>query len=225
MSMTTTTRYHELVGEARERFIGDTAEHEMTVLHDDGLYRHLRFKRPDESFYWFDLITWPGVLVISGDVGAYTFSRLEDMFEFFAGSRAHGFGDAQWGINPGYWAEKLRGPANMPTDVLARTYSEDKFKALVRGWAEEVSGQIPADDGETLLGAMQDALADPDGYLAHESEARRLLHEFNHKGYVIADSWEWDLREFDWSYLWCCWAIVWGIEQYRAVKAAKGEAS
>lgn len=30
------------------RFARDTAQHEMTVLHDDGLYRHLRFQRT----YW-----------------------------------------------------------------------------------------------------------------------------------------------------------------------------
>ena len=48
--------------EAAEAFARDTADHQMTVLHDDGLYRHLRFIRMAEqedgtrkptSFYWY----------------------------------------------------------------------------------------------------------------------------------------------------------------------------
>ena len=47
---------------ARERFQADVARHGMTVLRDDGLYRHLRFRRPDCSAYWFDLLTAPGII-------------------------------------------------------------------------------------------------------------------------------------------------------------------
>lgn len=36
----------------QKRFAGDTDEHQMTVLHDDGLYRHLRFKAPTTGMYW-----------------------------------------------------------------------------------------------------------------------------------------------------------------------------
>lgn len=46
--------------EARERFDVDVAEHKMTVLRDEGLYRHLRFQKPGTSCYYFDLVTWPG---------------------------------------------------------------------------------------------------------------------------------------------------------------------
>jgi hypothetical protein len=94
--------YHEQVAKSRERFEQETAEHEMTVLRDDGLYRHLRFQRPGTSIYWFDLVTWPGRLVICGDCGDLMFSRLRDMFEFFGpDSSRGGFEDARWGINPG----------------------------------------------------------------------------------------------------------------------------
>ena len=55
---------------SRERFAKDTATHAMTILRDDGLYRHLRFKRPNTSSYYFDIITWPGYLAITGDMGA-----------------------------------------------------------------------------------------------------------------------------------------------------------
>lgn len=87
-----------------ERFSKDTATHEMTVLRDDGVYRHLRFKGPGSSAYCFDLVTWTGHLAITGDMGANMFCRLDDMFEFFRTDRLHG-GHT---INPGYWSEKLQ---------------------------------------------------------------------------------------------------------------------
>jgi hypothetical protein len=91
------------------RFIKDTAEHEMTILHNDGLYRHLRFKKPGTRFYWFDLITWPGYLTIAGDMGTFTFERTEDMLTFFRGA-----GD----INPQYWSEKIRPNALLGVKVI-----------------------------------------------------------------------------------------------------------
>src|ERR1700722_8964450 len=96
----------------------------MTVLHDDGLYRHLRFIRMVEqedgsrkptSFYWFDVITWPGCLTINGDMETFTFSRVTDMLEFFRGHEP----------NYGYWAEKARGGTQV------RRYSDERFRQLV----------------------------------------------------------------------------------------------
>lgn len=72
--------------EIAARFAREMAGHEMTVLHDDGLYRHLRFTSNlrGHGEYWFYLITWPGCLTIRGDYGnAYTFTREPDMLPFF----------------------------------------------------------------------------------------------------------------------------------------------
>ena len=44
---------------SRERFAKDTAEHKIQVIRDDGVYRHLRFKRTNSNAYYFDLVTWP----------------------------------------------------------------------------------------------------------------------------------------------------------------------
>jgi hypothetical protein len=66
-------------------------------------------------------------------------------------------------------------------------------------------------------------LADDYGELQDEHEAHRRLSDFEHAGLRINDSWEWDLREYDFRFLWCCWAIVWGIERYRAAAKPKQE--
>lgn len=101
---------------ARRRFNELSAEHEMAVLHDDGLYRHLRFSRPETGVYSFDIVTWPGYLSLTGDLtSGLTFCRIEDMLEFFAGDR----------INPGYWSEKL-----VNYDVMNATKVYGEFDSI-----------------------------------------------------------------------------------------------
>jgi hypothetical protein len=178
--------------ETAERFGKDVAAHEMTAMHDDGLYRHLRFKAPATGFYWFDLITWPGNLVVNGDMGTFTFSRVDDMFTFFRGDR----------INPGYWAEKVRAGSGI------KIYSEDLFKQLVAERIEDYAEEHPG-----LAGAVKTEILNSDE-IYYEDGARSLLAAFEHDGFTFADTWEWGLTDWSYHFLWCCHAIVWGISQY-----------
>lgn len=193
----------EREAQVRERFDADTAEHQMTVRKDDGLYRHLRFQKPGSWIYGFDLVTWPGYLAIVGDAGDYLFSRIPDMFEFF---------HSPSGINPDYWAQKLQGPG---TDT-ARQFSRDSFRQQVLWWFDSVSEDLRQGEADALRIALDDqVLDDPCGEL-DETEAHRRLRDFEFLGHQMSDSWEWNIREFDSRFLWCCWAITWGIDQYRS---------
>jgi hypothetical protein len=238
----TTDTYDTGYAKSRERFERDTAKHEMTVLRDDGLYRHIRFMRPGDSFYLYDLVTWPGYLAIVGDCEDYVFCRLTDMFEFFAGSRQAD------GINPSYWSEKLR--CGRGRD-LARTYSEDMLRSHVIEWFESETGPI---DPEAF--AREDYFTSLDLTLGQRISLSRALeadvledwegggeqgahgrlrdfewfydgreswdyHERGTPSVTISDSWEWDLRDFDGHFLWACWAIRRGIERYRAATSAE----
>lgn len=209
---TTRSRYEVLVAESRERFIRDTAKHELTVLHDDGLYRHLRFAQPGTSNYYYSLVTWPGYLAIVGDGPDYVFCRLPDMFEFFTGSRSAG---ARGEINPSYWAEKLRGPGGCRA---ARTYSHDALRELVVGWFEDITLHDELSMGDEIT--LSRALENHSEQSAHEALQNFVITRFDEPDYEgprrLQDTWEWDLLEYDTWFLWGCWAIVWGIEQYRA---------
>jgi hypothetical protein len=225
-----------------------TRPHEMTVLHDEGLYRHLRFRSPDTGVYWFDLITWPGCLTVNGDCGTFTFSREEDMFGFFRGRQ----------VNPQYWAEKVRG------ETRTRTYSEQRFREQVTEAAEEAAATWPGlaeAVEERIFGdfAGWDITQDHDAHLAlgafehgatftvtcptcgtlaeglgDENEADRQCtrHTLNERalsghlampgkvdGFRFAYAWEWDLQDYDWWFLWSCHAIAWGIARYDAQRA------
>lgn len=186
------------------RFREDTQKHQMMVLHEDGLYRHLRFTSNPTGYgeYWFDLITWPGCLTVRGDYGeAYTFSRERDMFPFFR-SRSGG-------INPHYWAQKLDGGTNS-----VKTYSEDLFRQLV---VEHFVDAVRWSDAPRGLGlAIRERILNQDLY--DEGDARDLLESFEFKGFEFSDVWEWSFGDWDRSFLWACHAIVWGIGQYDAAR-------
>lgn len=195
----------ERENEIAKRFKEDAARHRMLVLHEDDLYRHLRFTSNPRGYgeYWFDLITWPGCLTVRGDYGnAYTFSRERDMLPFFRSRRG--------GINPHYWAQKLDGGTQS-----VKTYSEDLFRQLV---VEHFVDSVRWSDAPRGLGkAIRSDILDQDLY--DEGEARDLLESFEFKGFQFHDVWEWSFGDWDRDFLWACNAIVWGIARYDRVRS------
>lgn len=182
-----------------KRFALATADHEMTVLHDVGLYRHIRFRGPKNEIAWFDLITVPGALIFQGDGQSFTFRRIEDMFQFFRGPVGR--------INPGYWAEKLTS-----CDAKVMKYDQELFEARVKEMFFEAAraGGVPTGTGKAL---REEVL---EGDIYYESEARRLLDDFEYKGFRFYDTWELSFEDYDSWFLWACQAIVWGIAKYDA---------
>jgi hypothetical protein len=181
------------------RFHRDTADHQLTVLHDDDLYRHIRLKNPKSSAYWYDLITWPGHLAVVGDCGSFTFARVPDMFDFHRGRQP----------NPHYWAQKELSGAPK------REYSEDAFRQIV---TERTAEAIRWSDAPRGIGKAVRAKILQSDELYHEASARELLEAFEYKGFTFEDTWEWSFSDWDWQYLWCCHAIVAGISAYDALK-------
>ena len=190
--------------EAKERFDKDISNHEMKIRVDDGVNRHITFKRPGSNCYRFDLVTWPGYMCYTGDMGTFVFSRVNDMFEFFraGGSR----------INPGYWAEKLQA-----TNVQGGhyEYSPDLLKQAVDHDLENFIEyrNLSAEDEQRLRDEVKDDLT-----YYFENDLTRDLDlvvnfEFDDE-HVFTDFWDHNFKEHTFHYIWCCHAIVWGINQY-----------
>ncbi|WP_188187988.1 hypothetical protein [Nonomuraea sp. SYSU D8015] len=195
-----------------KQFARDTANHRLETLHDDGLYRHIRFSAPP-SLDWFDLITWPYNLIVNGSHGSYHFCRFgddtEDMFALFRD------GSAGRRINPHYWAEKVRAGEVM-------TWSEAAFRQWVLQEAAELAPEHPG-----MMRAVKLQILDSDEHnLEYEETARYAIASFRHKGLRLAfpESWERTFQDFHWQYLWQCHAVVWGIAKYDATKATAREA-
>jgi hypothetical protein len=203
------------------RFMKDIERHAVTVLRDDGLYRHLRCRRGDSYTYGFDVITWPGYLAYTGDMGCFVFSRLPDMFEFFRGRRS-AMVDRQ------YLAEKC--VAKDKPDGI-REYSEERFLAVVKerfdGYAEDhdLTEDQRADLWEQIA---DDVLPNSDNH----QDAVRAAMDFRwvpadegrtRPREVFTDIYEHRLEEFTTRFWWCCYAVPWAIERYdeaRSVQAA-----
>lgn len=229
-------RYKAILSDAGAHFTSDCASHTMTVLREDGLYRHLRF-HAEHSSSGFDLITWPGSLTVQGGHGTHTFSRSKDMFGFFRQSN---------GVNVDYWAEKLPGGRESVKKfaehgivrMLVEAYREygtwlprleaDYERDLAvyeaapreRRWPFDLQGPRQPVKPRTVAELREQVRdAHGNGDLGYEDGVRRLLADWDSAG-VTSDSWELDLREYDYHFVWSCHAIAWGIGQYDAVKAA-----
>lgn len=202
-------------------FLRDVEKHQINVLRDDGLYRHIRFRRPDTSAYFFDLITWPGALCYTGDMGTFVFSRLADMFEFFRTDRTE-LGELY--INPGYWSEKLLAVDGNRQSASAMEFSEEEFTKVineqVEDWLDE--RDVSEGDAEELREAVKDdiiRMIEPQD----ESYSYRLAYEFRHEvageEFSFTDLFDYNFRTFTRTFLWCCYALSWSIQKYDEHKA------
>jgi len=194
------------------KFLKDVAQHQMTVLRDDGLYKHLRFKRPVDAHMHFDLVTWPGYLAYSGDMGCYVFNRQADMLEFVRAARGakSGLGIADpLKFDPAYWGEKLQG---IDKSDGYRTYSKAVFRQRVKDEYETACEYIESDERRAALweALENDVLSKGDT----EATAYQALVEFDHVDLKFSDVFEWNLRDYTSRYMWCCFAIAWGVKQY-----------
>lgn len=194
-----------------KRFLNDVTKHKMCILRDDGVDRHIRFKRDNTNCYSFDLITVSGRLIITGDCGTYVFSRIEDMFEFFTIGQydLNHKPEKQLNINPSYWGEKL--------DAICRQggykeFSSENFKESIQnefdGW-KQYSGlteEVIKEIWEQIKDEILDAVSEEDAY--------RRMADFTHKDFEF-DGCEYHMQDYTFSYTWCLYAIVWGIKQYR----------
>lgn len=226
----------ELELDVAASFAVDVAEHCLIVRQDQGLHRHLVFERAEHS--WnnrFELITAPGSLTITGSRGSFTFRRLTDMFQFFRCDP-----DRPHRINIDYWAEKLPDSGRsvqVHSEQAVKELLEEALKEWVEyGYAdasERYQRDLQAWEANTArfqfnkpaepktVEELRETIEEHETYgsgLQFAEGARELLAELERLG-VASDTWEWDLNDWDFHFVWCLHAIAWGIQQYdRAVR-------
>lgn len=209
----------------RAEILRDFEGHQLTIERDDGVHRHLRFRARGTSTYWFDIVTWPGVLVINGDCGTYVFSRIEDMLEFFRQPNGRDR------INPGYWAEKLRATDCHGTSGHLE-YSEHKGRGALasamrslreRGACNEVVRDLRTtavlDDGADCLVRSVSSWSFRESVGKAPTTLRdRMLDSRPTRTWEVADFWDHRFTDYTQRFLWNLHAIVWGIAQYDTAK-------
>lgn len=203
-----------------EEFLKQVESHKMTVLKEDGIYRHLRFQRPGTRCMSFDIVTWPGYLVYTGDMGSYTFMRLRDMFEFFRKPPGK-----ESNIDFRYWAEKCE--AHDRADGIDKfcldRFGEEvyyHFKLFCEG-EEDLTEEEVNDLAEELQTSL--SLVD------NEHEAYQMIGSFDHEirprafgkrrlGFAFVGGEFGRCREWSYRFQWCCYALPWAIKMYDEAK-------
>lgn len=174
----------------------------MEVALDQGVYRHLRFRKPGSGLYWYDIITTPGQLTIRGDMATYVFARTEDMFTFFENNTGR--------INPGYWAEKLEA---QDTYSPAREYSREVFlQHVIDDFWDNRDG---LEDAADVWREIREEILDEFGPSGDEGAAIEAAAGFRYGGFEFSDVAGWRLTTYSHQYLYSLHAIVAGISQYR----------
>jgi len=197
-----------------ERFLDDIKNHQLTVIRNDQTNRHLKFKKPGTICYGFDIITWPGHLCITGDMGTYVFQRVHDMFEFFRTDKpyADAHPEKSLFINAGYWGEKL---LSIDKHGGYREFDEEDFAERVtqhfNEWKESASPTT-----EQTKELWQEITDEVLSAIDRSGEAACLsVDNFYHEEFSFTDFFDGGRPEcHTFHYLWCLYAIAWAIIQY-----------
>ena len=191
-----------------DSFLKNTADHQLTVILDQGVHRHLRFAKPDTGNMAFSFITWPGSLCYTGDMGTFVFSRLHDMFEFFRCERA----DRMFEIDHRYWAEKCQ--AGDKSDGIEH-FSMEMFREQVADYSKQYAEGNDLGPTRTaeFLQRVKDELHD--NHFESDVEAYQATNDFEFgKRSPFQDFWEVRCSDYSYRFRWCCRALRWGIAQY-----------
>ncbi|MFJ9378862.1 hypothetical protein [Streptomyces sp. NPDC101455] len=213
--------YDELkkqMAEAEERFASEVEGATITVVKDDGVHRCLSFRFPKASWEWCEVVTWPGALTLRGGLGCWSFTRIEDMFEFFRPSRN------ATRVNPTYWAKNL-----VPgSGSEVKEYAEDRARAYARqavAAAVEAYGHIRAEDAEEWLfsdyawaefdteAGLMRTLGRFEGRVDADRPVGDSLEEFTASEFHFPVQ-GWDLYRYNDWFLISCVVLPWAVEQY-----------
>ena len=195
----------------KERFTRDIATHVMEIRHDEELYRHVVFKRPNTVCMMFSLTTTPGRLIYAGDMGCFVFERLPDMFAFFRSDKQ----DRE--PNFGYWHEKL-----VATDRDgSMEHDSDKFRENLTTYLSDDLSDEDRESVNEFISEVVNEFEEQGPERAYSSVADFSLdHGPRNRMQFFQDFFEHSDRIYTLRYEWACHAIQFGIKQYDVAKAA-----
>ena len=190
-----------------QQFLNDVKNHELTIHHNNGLFRHLTFQEHGTNDKHFNITTFPGYLIITGELGALVFSRCEDMFRFFRSD--------DLSINPSYWGEKIESTSYEAKDASFLEFDIEKVKETAREYLNDflADNDLSNEDEGKLLDEFRRKILCSE----NEFEIREAVNDFDCYGFDFSEFWGCEQRAFTYRYIWLCYAIVWGIKKFDEV--------
>jgi len=188
------------------------SDHELSILHDEGVYRHLQMKQPNTNNMWYDIVTYPNNLVISGDMGCCVFSRINDMFQFFRTD--------ELSINYSYWSEKEQATSIFGQNTEYDRSTLPKYLDMCRNrWVKKY---VPSEDEIEEVDESLDDAKYIISYFRHEIEAYDFLGEIDEysplEKIIDQNYWELNFTKTTGFQEWRLYAINHAIRLYDAEK-------
>lgn len=168
------------------------ANHQFTIVKSHGVNREFVCKQPGTNAYWFTVRTWPGWILVHGDVGFLALSRINDMLLFCRDS-IHSIG---------YFAEKV------PKEIIVEQWSAD----VVREWIDEMIrdredyGLSDFDCSELLQMKTCDEIESRDMF------HMKLVNDTEYWSRCDCDSFPRGM-DFTPSFYWCRECILWLLDR------------
>ena len=143
-----------------EDFLDDVKNNELTIRQNNGIYRHLEFKNPDNSNPYFNITTFPDHLVITGSINgcnsSLVFSKQYDMFDYFYQYLC----DNDLKIYPQLWHEII---LSTSYEGIIESYSEfdiDEVKRRAQEYLDNFirNAQLSAEDESALRWEFQSSV-------------------------------------------------------------------
>lgn len=200
----------------KAKFLESIKNHTVNILQDNGVYRHLHCTKGSMERH-FDVVTYPGNLVISGDMGCFVFSRVDDMFRFFR-MQDSDFMRSNI-INPGYWSEKVT--AGMTAEWCNHIFIQN-VNQVMQDWLDDAEENGHDDE---FIEEQKEKISDEFDYIEGEWDAVSKINNWDadEGGVDFDDFWESSCNRETYHYIWCCYAIVWAIGEYDKLKASEGK--
>ncbi len=186
----------------KERIANDLKDHVITAIKLDGLHRHYRCQKPGTWNMGFDVVTWPGSLCYTGDMGDYLFQRTSDMIAFMRGSA----------MSYSYAAEKC-----VAHDGRLREWSEERFNQILADRLKD------SDDG--MFTVVRRGKRERESIADKIEEIKRAYAEYGssfdaEKAMFESGLWDGcempDCKEYTFHFLWCLHALKWFTDKVAA---------
>lgn len=186
-----------------DKFLADVKDHQLEILKDDGVYRHIRMSKPNTRCMSYDIITYPGGLLYRGDMGEYVFERVYDMFNFFRDT------DGDLKINPSYWAQKCITRNHEVKEFSFETYKSNVKDHFDMYFEDDDDNSHKADVWDEIETQLFSLKGDHECWAVYAIEDFYSKYDFN-----LDDFWEYDNKDYTHRYIWCLYAMVHAINEY-----------
>jgi len=191
----------------KERFLEVVKDHKLTIIYDNDINRHIRLQNKNGDYCGrYDIITWDNHLCITGDYGSYLFQRTTDMFNFFRNEELK--------INSYYWAEKCIAESVFGNGI--REFSVKRFKErIIEYYKNWLSYNLTSLEE---IKEVKEEIRNMFAYAEDEYSCVEAYRNFSSEYLDLSDFWEDSCMEKTYHFIWCLYAIVFGIQKYDEYK-------